>query len=273
MYVLPENHAVLCPLCRTPLAVCGPSLVCGGARRHTFDIARSGYVNLNMHASASGDAKEMLARRQQFRGRDFTRRSAKRWLKRQAAVRCFAMRVAGKAITPSARQRRLTLRSAPIFLNMRWRLPAKARGARFARTKLLYMTASVYALPLADNVCDCVLNVFAPCAAAEFCRVLRPGGRLVIAAAGRDHLLEMKRFLYDEALPNEERRDYPKNLTLLQKFALRSRAEVSKDALLSLFQMTPYFYRTKKERADALGTLSFLPLTLDFEIRIYIKEA
>ena len=37
--------------------------------------------------------------------------------------------------------------------------------------------------------------------------------------------------------------------------------------------MTPYFYRTKKERADALGTLSFLPLTLDFEIRIYIKEA
>ncbi len=273
MYVLPENHAVLCPLCRTPLAVCGPSLVCGGARRHTFDIARSGYVNLNMHASASGDAKEMARARQQFlrQGLYAPLRETLAKAAGSGALLCDAGCGEGYYTERAAAAFDFTV-GADLSKHA-LALAGKSARRALCADKLLYMTASVYALPLADNVCDCVLNVFAPCAAAEFCRVLRPGGRLVIAAAGRDHLLEMKRFLYDEALPNEERRDYPKNLTLLQKFALRSRAEVSKDALLSLFQMTPYFYRTKKERADALGTLSFLPLTLDFEIRIYIKEA
>ena len=246
MYVLPENHAVLCPLCRTPLAVCGPSLVCGGARRHTFDIARSGYVNLNMHASASGDAKEMARARQQFlrQGLYAPLRETLAKAAGSGALLCDAGCGEGYYTERAAAAFDFTV-GADLSKHA-LALAGKSARRALCADKLLYMTASVYALPR---------------------------GRLVIAAAGRDHLLEMQRFLYDEALPNEERRDYPKNLTLLQKFALRSRAEVSKDALLSLFQMTPYFYRTKKERADALGTLSFLPLTLDFEIRIYIKEA
>ena len=40
-----------------------------------------------------------------------------------------------------------------------------------------------------------------------------------------------------------------------------------------LFTMTPYFYRTKKERAARLSALDALTVTLDFELRVYKKES
>ncbi len=272
VYVLPKTRAIICPLCRAPLSVCGASLVCEGGRRHTFDIARTGYVNLNLHSSASGDTKEMADARRQFLRQGYYTPLCEALSEAvgKGALLCDAGCGEGYYTERAAQGFDFTV-GADLS---KYALAFAGKSARRAlwAERLLYVAASVYALPIADNACDCVLNVFAPCAAEEFFRVLRPGGRLVIAAAGRDHLLEMKRFLYDEVVPNEERRDYPKEMTLLEKFPVRRRAEIPGDALRTLFQMTPYFYRTKKDRADALGALSSLPLTLDFEIRIYIKE-
>ena len=67
-----ENKGILvCPLCQSTLDFCGNSLACGGERRHNFDIAKSGYVNLNTHASASGDDKAMAKARQTFLRRGY----------------------------------------------------------------------------------------------------------------------------------------------------------------------------------------------------------
>ena len=63
--------ALCCPLCGEALAVCGNSLVCAGARRHTYDMARAGYVNLNTHLPQSGDTAEMAAARQAFLRRGY----------------------------------------------------------------------------------------------------------------------------------------------------------------------------------------------------------
>ena len=46
-------------------------------------------------------------------------------------------------------------------------------------------------LPLADGVADVVLNVFAPRNGAEFRRVLRPEGVLLVVTPGPDHLREL----------------------------------------------------------------------------------
>jgi SAM-dependent methyltransferase len=51
-------------------------------------------------------------------------------------------------------------------------------------------------LPFFDESLDLVVGVFAPDALAEYARVLRPGGALVLASAGPDHL---------DALLNEEK--------------------------------------------------------------------
>ena len=54
-----------CPTCRQPVALAGPSLLCGGG--HTFDVARQGYVNLlGRAAPENADTPQMLAARDRF---------------------------------------------------------------------------------------------------------------------------------------------------------------------------------------------------------------
>ncbi len=67
----------------------------------------------------------------------------------------------------------------------------------------------MFELPVRDACVDGVVNVFAPCAPAEFARVLKPGGKLIVAGAGEEHLMGLKRLLYDETHVNDSRRDLP----------------------------------------------------------------
>lgn len=48
-----------------------------------------------------------------------------------------------------------------------------------------FAVAGVFAIPMADGAADCLVDIFAPMAQAEFLRVLRPGGFLLYAVPGR----------------------------------------------------------------------------------------
>lgn len=268
--------ALRCPLCGEALAVCGNSLVCAGARRHTYDMARAGYVNLNTHLPQSGDTAEMAAARQAFLRRGSYAPLAAA-LTRSAAAYAPAFDLLCDAgcgegyYTEAVGERFAAVLGADLS---KYALALAGKSAKRAglAQKLLYTAASVYALPLGSGTCDCVMSVFAPIAAEETFRVLKPGGILLTAAAGRDHLTELKSVLYDTVIPNDTRRDYPENLALLRTENLRFTVELAKSDIYPLFTMTPYFYRTQKERAARLGTLDALTVTLDFELRVYKKE-
>jgi len=73
------------------------------------------------------------------------------------------------------------------------------------------------------------MSVFAPIAADEAFRVLKPGGILLTAATGRDNLTELKAVLYDTVIPNDTRRDYPENLALLHGESLRYTADIAEN--------------------------------------------
>lgn len=47
-----------CPICHEPLTLEGKSYQC--KNKHTFDRAKSGYVNLSRKQKASGDNKLMV---------------------------------------------------------------------------------------------------------------------------------------------------------------------------------------------------------------------
>src|SRR5579872_5299607 len=54
---------LVCPVCQMALRQVDSALIC--ANKHSFDIAREGYVNLLLQ-KRSGDAKEMLRARRSF---------------------------------------------------------------------------------------------------------------------------------------------------------------------------------------------------------------
>ncbi len=266
------NTALRCPLCGAALETAGGSLTCHGARRHNFDIAKSGYVNFNTHLPTSGDDKAMAAARQAFLRRGYYAPLAKAIAAEAGTGKLLADAGCGEGYYTESVSSGFDFCLGADLSKYALALAAKSASAKGLSDKLLYTAASVYELPLRDGVCDCVMNVFAPCVEKEYSRVLCTGGKLVVAAAGRDHLYGLKEKLYDTVIPNEVRRDLPTQMRLEKTVPVQYDVTIDGADLLPLFMMTPYYYRTPKERAERLLTLETLKTVLDFEIRVYIKE-
>jgi 23S rRNA (guanine745-N1)-methyltransferase len=146
-----------------------------------------------------------------------------------------------------------------------------AKAAKRAELPALYAVASVFQLPLADASVDGVVSLFAPVAEAEFLRVLKPGGVLLMAGAGPDHLLSLKRVLYDVPRQNEAREDAPRGMALLSQETLRFEMALHARDICNLFAMTPYFYRTSKEGRERLTALEQLSCEAEMNIFVYRK--
>ena len=151
---------------------------------------------------------------------------------------------------------------------------AAAKSARReGRGNILYSTASVFELPVKDGVADAVVNIFAPCAEEEYSRILRDGGYLFVVGAGRDHLMGLKRAIYEDTYENGERADLPKNMTMVERRLVRFEIEVcGKDDIATLFSMTPYYWRTSEADKEKLMALDTLKTEIEFEISIYKKD-
>lgn len=265
-------NPLCCPLCGAPLTVGERSLTCIGERRHNFDRAKSGYVNLNTHASTSGDDKEMAKARAVFLRRGYYAPLAETIAKEAGGGKMLVDAGCGEGYYTEIAAAGFEAALGADLSKYAVDLAAKNARQNGMADKLLYTTASVYTLPMADGSADCIINVFAPCVEAEYSRVLRDGGKLIVAAAGRDHLHGLKSVLYDTVIPNKERSDYPAGLHLEKTLAVTYEADIVGEDIRALFAMTPYYYRTSRERAERLYALDTLHTLLDFEVRVYAKE-
>lgn len=143
----------------------------------------------------------------------------------------------------------------------------REKGVEFA-------VASSYHLPLADDTVDLLLDCFSPLALAEFRRVLRPGGAFLYVVPGARHLWELKEVLYDRPYPNEERETpyegfiYREIVPVDYRFTLPDR-----DAIQSLFRMTPYYWKTPKSGTERLAELETLSVTASFRVHIFQKRS
>lgn len=276
--------ALICPVCGAPMTESddGKSLVCAGGakgnrekRRHCFDFASSGYVNLaSPSQSLSGDSKQAVASRTRFLEAGY-----------YASIRdalCDAVSTysegglvvdagCGEGYYTAAVSR---VADAVIGLDLsKSGVDAAAKRAkRGGLTNALFSVAGIYSMPLADGCASAVLSLFAPCAEEEFLRVLRPGGILVAVGAGEDHLLGLKRAVYDEVYKNADRADMPKTLLPVDKKELRFPITLSDNAAIrDLFSMTPYYYRTSERDLTKLDVLSELETEVHVFVEIYRK--
>lgn len=268
--MLALQNAWICPLCGAPLSRVQNSLVC--VQRHTFDFAKSGYVNFNTHLPTSGDDKTMAAARQSFLSAGYYAPFAEAIVNAAGSGELLCDAGCGEGYYTEKLAANFESTLGVDLSKFALDIAAKSAKRQGLADKVSYGTASVYTLPLASESCDCVTNVFAPCVESEYSRVLKKGGRLIVAAAGRDHLAGLKAALYETVIPNEERRDLPTKLRLADTISVRYETTVDGKDIYPLFTMTPYFYRTKKEAADKLLQLPSLTTLLDFKIRIYEKD-
>ena len=261
-----------CPVCKMPLERVGGSLVCES--RHTYDIARTGYVNLVNTSSQreSGDSEECVRARSAFLDfggyAEFSRAVCRAAGTGEVCVDAGCGE--GYYTTALARSFSLTYgfdlsRASIVAASKR----ARAEGV-FERA--FFGVGSVYSLPMQDGSADVITNIFAPCVEEEYKRVLRDSGILVVACAGEEHLSGLKSALYDEVRVNTERRDLPVGMTHLSCEKVRYELTLDSPELIrALYMMTPYAYRTSREAEARLFSLRRLSTLVDFDIHVYKK--
>lgn len=202
---LPAALEPILPLLRCPS--CGDGLAPGdGAlrcpRRHSFDLARHGYVGLLTGARAtSGDDGPMARARRDFLA-----------ARRYAPVRDAVAELAAEGDLPGGPGRQAppatvvdvgcgtgyylagVLDALPGTVGLGLDTSAHAlRVAAKAHERAAAATWDVFRpFPIASEQVDVVLDVFAPRNPAEFHRVLRPGGVLVVVRPFGGHLAELR---------------------------------------------------------------------------------
>ena len=275
-------NAMSCPLCRQSMSLrwanegTSVSLVCSGGRTHCYDIASSGYVNLATPGHTDGgDSKEAVRARRDFLSLGLYEPAAKALaeaLSRHAKEGVLIDAGCGEGYY-SEHLAKEGFSVAGVDLSRPAVDAAAKRLARAAVPHGFFGVASVYKLPFADESASAVVNVFAPCAEQEFLRVLKPGGILAVMYAGPDHLMGLKHAIYDSVHQNDGRADLPLHMKQIdeQRVTFEIRVEGT-EALLNLFAMTPYYWKTSREDGEKLKKLSELTTTVDMMIAIYQKD-
>ncbi len=181
-----------CPSCGAELVPAPGALRCPS--RHSFDIARHGYVSLLTGTKAtSGDDGPMARAR-----RDFLAAG------RYAPVRDAVADLAGTAGAVgtvvdvgcgTGYYLAGVLDAIPGVVGLGLDTSAHAlRTAAKAHERAAAATWAVFRpFPIGSEQVDVVLDVFAPRNPAEFHRVLRPGGVLVVVRPYGGHLAELRR--------------------------------------------------------------------------------
>jgi 23S rRNA (guanine745-N1)-methyltransferase len=192
---------LLCPVCRKPLgrrtaADAGQNrLVCPAG--HSFDAARQGYFNLLVGKGTAfeADTADMVQARNDFLAAGHYRPLATAVA--AAVVPCLpegrsAVLDAGTGtghylravLDQAAAQNRREVAALGLDISKF----ALRRAARLNPEAVNLVCDVWQPLPLADNSVDAITVIFAPRNAAEFARILRPTGRLVVVTPRSGHL-------------------------------------------------------------------------------------
>ena len=208
-----------CPVCAASFEATGSALVC--ATGHSFDLARQGYVNLlTGRAPARADTAAMVQARADFLAEGHFDPIATALAGAAPESASFVVDVgAGTGFYLGAVLDRL---DGGYGLALDVSGPAVRRAARAHPRAGAAVGDAWRGLPVRDGCADVVLNVFAPRNGAEFHRVLRPDGVLLVVTPDPDHLAELAGPLgLLDVDPDKERR---LEVTLGRWFRLESQA-------------------------------------------------
>lgn len=187
-------HSLLaCPNCGGVLSERSGAIACDNG--HAFDIARQGYVNLLSGGAHTGtaDTPAMVAARAAFLARGHLSAID------QAVGDLVSESIAGVAGcildvgAGTGEHLAAVLDHMPDRIGLALDLSKHAaqRAAR-AHERISAVVCDAWGrLPVRDGAAAAVMSVFAPRNAAEFARVLAPGGMLVVVAPTVVHLAEL----------------------------------------------------------------------------------
>lgn len=264
---------LLCPLCGSVLVKNARAWQC--ENRHSFDVARQGYVNLlpvqNKRSLQPGDTKEQVISRRAFLDGGFYAPIRDALCQLAADHGCTSPILdigCGEGYYSSHLAN--TLNAELVGLDISKEAVRYAAG-RYKNA--LWLCASAARLPVADQSVGLITSLFALTMPEEFLRVLRPDGAFIQVLAAEDHLLGLKSIIYPQ-LNHKEKDTVPTvpGFRLAESRPVRFTFTVEGEQVQNLLSMTPHVYRISKEGADRLRQTQALTDTASCVLNLYFPD-
>ena len=253
---------IVCPICKKELTKYEKSYKC--LNNHNFDIAKQGYLNLNMHNSqTSGDNPLMINARNVFLNNghyDFLLNEINKHLNFE-----------DKLVDLACGEGYYTSRFIP---KDKIGIELSKQGLKIASrndSNTLYLLNSIFHNPLKDKCADKVITIFAPIAKEEINRILKDDSEFILVKPDVYHLYELKEVLYEKPYLNEIENIEIEGLNLSEEIKISDVQTLDSEDLNNLFMMTPYFNTTSIEDKRKLENIDSLKITFAFIIDIYKK--
>ncbi len=265
----------LCPKCKKELKIEDKRCICSDG--HSYDRAKEGYYNFLLGGGGThGDNRDMVTARRAFLSLGYYEPLSKRlselvleYTPRGSAVLDAG---SGEGYYTDIIERALYSRDGESFVSGFDISKEAVRSAAKKNGRISYAVATSYHMPIPDNSVDTLINVFSPLAISEVSRVMKRGGRFIMAIPDKEHLFDLKAVVYDTPYKNEVEDTELEGFSLIKKEELRyNMALSSPEAIEALFTMTPYAYRTKPENKARLKLHSSLKCRAEFILLVYEK--
>ncbi|MGH3713988.1 MAG: putative RNA methyltransferase [Micromonosporaceae bacterium] len=271
-----------CPVCEVPLFSEQRSFRCENG--HTFDMAREGYVNLllaqHRRSKDPGYNKEMIAGRRDF----FDAGHYEPLADKIAEIIASHLPATGEGLVVDAgcgegyylrRLRNLLADRPDDGRAVLCGLDISKHGVRVAARRDpegLYAVASTYRMPIMSDRVDVLLTHFSPVSAADFRRVVKPGGVVLVGGPGERHLFALKELLYNTPAPHEptgsltEADGFEAVTTHRVRYPLKLRGERQ---VANLLLMTPYYWSAGDDVRATLAAMDALDTEVDVAVQVY----
>ena len=264
---------LICPICGQPLRRQERQYIC--ENRHSFDIARQGYVNLlpvqQKHSIAPGDTREQVLSRRAFLEAGFYAPIAEALI---SAAKKYG--VSGEILDIGCGEGWYSAQLADALNANLTGLDISKEAVRCAAAKYkgkLWLTATAAHIPVADGSAELLTSLFAITLPEEFSRVLKKDGLYFQVLAAQDHLLGLKGIIYDE-LKFKEKDSVPDlpGFTRLESIPIRFSFTVEGEQIRNLFSMTPHVFRIGKAGAERLAAAETLTDTASCVLNIFRRD-
>lgn len=285
LYMSKHESLLKCPICNTSIKVLDLKCI-ACSNRHTFDIAKQGYLNLMTHQIKTNYDRSLFEARRNviiesgFFGplhaeitskiNDHTASKNELSLVDMGSGEgSHLYRITNKLQTDSDK----TINGIGIDISKEGILEAAKNYENF-----IWIVADLAKTPFIDHSVDVMLNILSPSNYEEFNRLLKDDG-IIIKIVPRDgYLKELRQFFYRDS----EKKDYSnqkvielfkEKFELIDQSVINYTSDLDDSALQSLVKMTPLTWGVEGRVVDHFLDSDIQNITVDFDIIIGQKKS
>lgn len=247
--------AFACPICQENLTLVESSLKC--CKRHSFDLAKFGYVNLapQIKQSANYD-KENFQNRQQILEAGFYQailEAVSDLLSNSKNAKTILDIGCGEGFYSRKLQESHLDKTFYAFDISKDSVQIAAKSE--PNWAVNWFVGDLARLPITDASMDILLDIFSPANYGEFRRVLSKDGILIKVIPTKNHLKEIRQKVQDQ-LTNKDysnqdiKNHFQEHFTILSSQTASLTKTITADQLQSLLSMTPLLFHIDETKID-----------------------